>query len=70
MKVWSSVEFLYSFFARINSRGHNEGIVYVSVLLLNPTSGIYLVPNNNWALFSKESLHKKLRVEAFPGSWR
>ena len=35
-KVWSSVEDLYSFFARINSDDHSKGIVYVSVLLLHP----------------------------------
>jgi len=39
-KVWSSVEDLYSFFARINSDDHSKGIVYVSVLLLHPNSGI------------------------------
>ena len=35
---------LYSFFARKNSGDHNEGIVYVSVLLLNPNSDINPYP--------------------------
>jgi hypothetical protein len=58
-KVWSTVEDLYSFFARINSDDHSEGIVYVSVLLLDPSSGINVVPNSNLAVFSKEPLHKE-----------
>jgi hypothetical protein len=58
-KVWSTVEVLYSFFARIISGDHNEGIVYVSVLLLYPNSGINGVPNSNSAVFSKEPLHEE-----------
>ena len=45
-KVWSTVEFLYSFFAIINSGDHNKGIVYVSVLLLHPKSGTNPYPAN------------------------
>jgi hypothetical protein len=45
-KVWSTVEVLYSFFARINSGDDSEGIVYVSVLLLYFNSGTNPYPAN------------------------
>jgi len=47
------------FFARKNSGDHNEGIVYVSLLLLNPNSGINVVPNSNPAVFSNQPLHEE-----------
>jgi hypothetical protein len=58
-KVWSNVEDLYSFFARINSDDHNEGTAYVSILLLDPNSGINVVPNSNSVVFSKQPLHEE-----------
>jgi len=48
-------------FPRKNSGDRNESIVYISVLLLNPNSGINVVPSSNSAVFSIEPLHEEPR---------